>query len=163
MCNVGADRWVAMYLCKELFLGLWSLRMAVEIALKDNHKPFALTVPRKHQEATIERGVAMHKKLGIIQKVGGPTQWCLTCLIVPRPNGKIRFYIDFTKPGDMTSVSPIASTEGALVELGYSKTWAKLNANCSYRQMPLKGMSRKLTTHNFVWCILLPQIYPEVF
>ena len=37
------------------------------------------------------------EKLGVIEKVEEPTDWCFACDIVPKKNGKLDLRIDFTK------------------------------------------------------------------
>ena len=66
------------------------------IKLKDDAKPFALSVPMPLYDITkseIERML----KGGVISPVDNPTEWCAPMVVTPKPNGKVRVCVDSTK------------------------------------------------------------------
>ena len=66
------------------------------IKLKDDAKPFALSVPMPLYDITkseIERML----KGGVISPVDNPTEWCAPMVVTPKPNGKVRVCVDLTK------------------------------------------------------------------
>ena len=84
----------------QLFEGLGTKKDEYTIKLRDDAKPFALTVPRKvpiplygETKHEIERML----KSGVISPVDHPTDWCAPVVVTPKPNGKVRVCVDLTK------------------------------------------------------------------
>ena len=73
----------------QLFEGLGTKKDEYTIKLKDDAKPFALTVPRHEIEIML--------KSGVISPVDHPTEWCAPMVVAPKPNDKVRVCEDLTK------------------------------------------------------------------
>ena len=84
----------------QLFEGLGTRKDEYTIKLKDDAKPFALTVPRKvpmplYEETKHE--IERMFKSGVISPVDHPTEWCAPMVVTPKPNGKVRVCVDLIK------------------------------------------------------------------
>ena len=81
----------------QLFEGLGTMKDEYTIKLKDDAKPFALTVPRKVplplSEETRHKTERMLKNR-VISPVDHPTEWCAPMVVTPKPNGKVRVGVD---------------------------------------------------------------------
>ena len=72
----------------------------VKIQIKEDAVPFVQTVPCRVAVARrkpLQEELFRMERLGVIEKVKDPTNWCLPCVVVPKKNGKICVCIDFTK------------------------------------------------------------------
>ena len=134
-----------------LFDGLGKLEGEYKITLREDAKPFALTVPRKvplpllsETKKEIERML----ELGVIRPVQEPTDWCAPIVIVPKANGKVRLCVDLTKLNLSVKreIHPLPSVENTLGKLGNSKVFSKLDANSAFWQRTLSESSQLLTT-----------------
>ena len=99
MCELTTDDYKAKVMCDcpQLFQGLGTMKDEYTIKLKDDAKPFALTVPRKVPMPLNEE--TRHKiermlKSGVILPVDHPTEWCIPMVVTPKPNGKVRVCVD---------------------------------------------------------------------
>ena len=148
--EIQEDRsWVEKF--PEVFTGLGAMQNEVVVTLKDDVKPFAQTVPRRVAAARrkpLKQELLRMEKLGVIQRIEEPTDWCAPCIVVPKKNGKIRVCIDFTRLNEAVKreLHPLPKTEETLSELGSAVKFSKLDANCGYWQMKLSPESQKLTT-----------------
>ena len=136
-----------------LFDGLDKLEGEYKITLREDAKPFALTVPRKvplpllyETKKEIERML----ELGVIRPVQEPTDWCAPIVIVP---GKVRLCVDLTKLNLSVKreIHPLPSVENTLGKLGNSKVFSKLDANSAFWQRTLSESSQLLTTFITPW------------
>lgn len=115
-----------------------------------SYVPFIQTVPRRVAAARKEPlwlELERMKRLGVIEKVEELTEWCASCIVVLKKNGKLHVCIDFTcfNAAVRREHQPLPTTEEALSELGNARVFRKLDANCRYWQMELDELFRKLT------------------
>ena len=145
-----------------LFSGLGKLEGEYHISLKEDAKPFALTVPRKVPLPLLsetKKEIDRMRKLGVIRPVQEPTDWCAPIVIVAKPNGKVRLCGDLTKLNLSVKreIHPIPSVDHILGKLGHSKVLSKLDANSAFGQRTFSERSQLLITFITPWgryCIL---------
>ena len=102
LCNLTSDDYKAkvMHDYPKPFTGLGMMKKEYTIKLKNETKPFALTVPRKVPMPLYEEtknGITRIIKGGVISPVDHPTDWCASMVVTPNPNGKVRACVDLTK------------------------------------------------------------------
>ena len=68
-------------------------------------------------------------KQDIIRPVTEPTEWCAPIVVVPKPNGKIRLCVDFTKlNGNVLRENfPLPTTDQLLAQLSEATVFSKLD------------------------------------
>jgi transposase InsO family protein len=142
-------RWRAKF--PELFNGLGMLETEVDIQLKPDCTPFVQSIPRRVAAARrepLKLELERMSKLGVIERVDEPTEWCSPCIVVPKHNGKIRVCVDFTKLNVAVKreLHPLPVIEETLARLSGAKVFSKLDANSGYWQMRLRPEAQKLTT-----------------
>ena len=135
----------------RLFRGLGAMDTQVRIVIDSGVEPFVQSVPRRVAAARkqpLKEELTRMEKLGVIEKIERPTEWCAPCIAVPKKNGKLRVCIDFTNLNKSVKreYHPLPTSEEALAELGQSRVFSKLDANCGYWQLRLHPDSRELTT-----------------
>ncbi len=88
------------------------------------------------------------EELGVISKVDIPTDWCAGMVVVPKPDGKIRICVDFTKLNEwvLRETYPLPKIDNLLAQVNESKYFTKLNCNSGFWQEKLDPNSRLLTT-----------------
>ena len=118
----------------QLFEGLSTMKDEYTIKLKDDAKPFALTVPRKvpiplYEETKHE--IERMLKSGVISSVDHSTECCAAMLVTPKPNGKVRVCVDLTKLNEYVQREnhPLPSLDHTLGKLEGAKYFTKLDAN----------------------------------
>ena len=87
-------------LINKLFSGLGKLQHIFDINLKRDVFATSVSVPRRVSAARREplrKKLQRMVKLGVIEKVEHPTDWCSPIVVVPKKNGSIRLCIDYTK------------------------------------------------------------------
>ena len=139
-----------------LFDGLGKLEGEYKITLREDAKPFALTVPRKVPLPLLsetKKGIERMLELGVIRPVQEPTDWCAPIVIVPKANGKVRLCVDLTKLNLSVKreIHPLLSVENTLGKFGNSKVFSKLDANSAFWQRTLSESSQLLTTFVTPW------------
>jgi predicted aspartyl protease len=135
----------------SLFCGLGTMKSQVRIELKDDTIPFAQATPRRVAAARrrpLQEELHRMERMGVIQKIEEPTDWCAPCIVVPKKDGKIRVCIDFTQLNKAVrrAYHPLPATDETIADLGRSRVFSKLDANCGYWQLRLDESSQKLTT-----------------
>lgn len=171
--TVLATKWPERF--SKLFQGLGTMDSKVSILLDPQISPYIQSVPRRVAAARkkpLLDELRRMESLGVIEKVEEPTDWCAPCLVVPKKNGKLRVCIDFTNLNKAVKreYHPLPTVEETLGELGDSRVFSKLDANCGYWQMKLHKDSQKLTTFitpfGRYYCKRLPfgiSSAPEIF
>ena len=139
-----------------LFRGLGKLEGEYHISLKDDAKPFALTVPRKVPLPLLsqtKKEIDRMLELGVIRPVQEATDWCAPIVIVPKPNRKVRLCVDLTQLNLSVKreIHPLPSVDHILGKLGNSKVVSKLDANIASWQRTLSENSQLLTTFITPW------------
>ena len=133
-----------------LFGGLGTFGTDVDIQLAQGHQPFVQSVPRRVAAARREPlrlELERMEKMGVIERIEEPTEWCSPCIVVPKPNGKIRVCIDFTRLNAAVrrEFHPLPIVEETLGTLRNAAVFSKLDANSEYWQMRLRPEAQKLT------------------
>ena len=153
LCELTTDDYKAkgMRDYPQLFEGLSTMKDEYTIKLKDDAKPFALTVPRKvpiplYEETKHE--IKRMLKSGVISPVDHPTECCAPMVVTPKPNGKVRVCVDLTKLNEYVQREnhPLPSLDRTLGKLAGAKYFTKLDANSGFWQIKLAESSRPLTT-----------------
>ncbi|UYV77006.1 hypothetical protein LAZ67_14002793 [Cordylochernes scorpioides] len=87
-------------------------------------------------------------RLGVIETVEEPTEWCVGMVAVSKPGGKIRICVDLTKLNQYIRREnyPLPATEHILGQLENACYFSKLDANSGFWQFGLAKESQKLTT-----------------
>lgn len=171
--GIMSPEWISRY--PELFKGLGKLNNKCHISVKESVEPVAVSAPRRVAAARLgplKKELERMTKMGVINKVESPTEWCSPCVVVPKKNGDIRLCIDYTKLNQAVrrEYHPLPVTEEVLSRLGNAKVFSKLDANSGYWQMELEEGCRNLTTFITPFgryqCNRLPfgiSLAPEVF
>lgn len=123
------------------------------ITLKEDFKPFAIQAARQVPYAYVDKLKEMLDYMEtrkIIVPVGDvPTEWCHPVVIVPKPNGELRFCVDLTKLNAQVlrtihhTKTPAEAVGGFLPTDRY---FAKIDLMKGYWQMPLHPDVQDLTT-----------------
>ena len=88
------------------------------------------------------------ENLGVISKVDIPTDWCAGMVVVPKPDGKIRICVDFTKLNEslLRETYPLPKIENMLAQIKESNYFTKLDCNSGFWPEKLEPDSRLLIT-----------------
>ena len=131
----------------KLLRGLGTMESEARIILDGEVIPYAQSVP--HRVAAAKRQPLLDElqrmeSLGVIKKVEEPTDWCASCIVVPKKDGKLRLCIDFTRLNKAAKreFHPLPNAQETLSELGNSK----ICEYCGYSQMKLHPEAQKLTS-----------------
>ena len=86
--------------------------------------------------------------LGVISHVSEPTPWRAAMVVVPKPSGTVRIYVDMKPLNDnvLQEVHPMPKVDTTLAQLTGATMFSKLDANSGFWQIPLAKESRLLTT-----------------
>jgi len=87
------------------------------------------------------------ESLGVISPVCSPTPWCASMVVVPKPSGKVRIYVDLKHLNESVQreYHPLPHVEETLAQLSGAQVFTKLVANSCFWQIPLARNSRLLT------------------
>lgn len=135
----------------ELFEGLGKLQEEFEISLKPDAKPFSLSTPRRIPlplVSKVKQELERMENQDVISRVEQPSDWCAGMVVVPKPNGAVRIYVDLTKLNSAVNRERyiLLSVEHSLGQLEGAKVFSKLDANSGFWQIPLSQNSALLTT-----------------
>ena len=88
------------------------------------------------------------ESLGVISHADEPTQWCAGMVVVPKKAGAIRICVDFRPLNEsvLRATHPLPKVDHTLAQLASATVFSKVDANCGFWQIPLKGSSQKLMT-----------------
>ncbi|UYV62145.1 K02A2.6-like [Cordylochernes scorpioides] len=135
----------------EIFNGLGHAKINYKISLQSDAKPYALCTPRRVPiplMKQVKEQLEEMTRLGVIESVEEPTEWCAGMVAVSKPGGKIRICVDLTKLNQYIRREnyPLPATEHILGQLGNACYFSKLDANSGFWQFGLAKESQKLTT-----------------
>ncbi|UYV74161.1 K02A2.6-like [Cordylochernes scorpioides] len=135
----------------EIFNGLGHAKINYKISLQPDAKPYALCTPRRVPiplMKQVKEQLEEMTRLGVIESVEEPTEWCAGMVAVSKPGGKIRICVDLTKLNQYIRREnyPLPATEHILGQLGNACYFSKLDANSGFWQFGLAKESQKLTT-----------------
>ena len=88
------------------------------------------------------------EQLDIIEKVKGPTPWVSPIVVVPKPSGEIRLYVDMRRANEaiVRERHPIPTVDEVLQDMTQSSVFSKLDLKWGYHQLELSEESRDITT-----------------
>ena len=125
----------------------------MEIKLKDNYAPKAITVARKVPYARRDEEIKEIRKLeaeGIIEAIGDrPTEFCSPTICPVKPDGSLRFATDFTHLNKqvLRTVHPTMSSWDAIHQINTgAKYFSTFDCKKGYWQVPLAENSKDYTT-----------------
>ena len=135
----------------SLFSGLGKLNEEYKIQLNEEAHPFALSRPRRVAiplMPKVQKELERMEKLGVIEKVEDPTEWCAGMVVVPKADGRVRICVDLTKLNESVCRERhlLPAVDQTLAQLAGAKVFTKLDANSGFWQIPLAKESSRLTT-----------------
>ena len=88
------------------------------------------------------------QRLGVIEPVETPTEWCVGMVVVPKTNGRVRICVDLTKLNENVyhERHPLPAVDQTLAQIAGAQVFSKLYANSGFWQIPLCSESALLTT-----------------
>ena len=88
------------------------------------------------------------QRLGVIEPVETPTEWCAGMVVVPKTNGRMRICVDLTKLNEdvYRERHPLPAVDQTLAQIAGARVFSKLDANSGFWQIPLSEESALLTT-----------------
>ena len=86
------------------------------------------------------------EKLGVIEKVEDPTEWCAGMVVVPKADGRVRICVDFTKLNKSIRRKwhLLPAVDQTLAQITGAKIFTKLDSR--FWQIPLAKELSHLTT-----------------
>lgn len=123
----------------------------INITLRDDAEPYCVSAPRRVDfplMPAVESELKRMQRLGIIEEVKEPTDWCAPMVVVPKKNGAVRICIDLTKLNRAVKRERfiIPTLEDMLPKLSGSSVFSTLDAVTGFNQLELNDESSKLTT-----------------
>ncbi|XP_063750626.1 uncharacterized protein K02A2.6-like [Eleginops maclovinus] len=135
----------------KVFTGLGCLTGEYRIKLKQDVKPFALSLPRRvplplHDK--VKEELQRMEKMGVIVPIEEPTDWCAGMVVAPKPKGKIRICSDMTHLNEYVCRERLIlpAVDETLAKLAGATVFTKLDATAGFWQVPLHQKSVPLTT-----------------
>ena len=113
-------------------------------------------IAREEEKREVER----MRSMDVIEPASW--EWASPVVMVPKPDGSVRFCIDFRKLNLMTikDAYPIPRMDECIVSLGVVRVFSTLDCNAGYWQKPVAEEDKQLTAftcHSGAWqCVRLP-------
>jgi len=120
------------------------------------HPYQAGTLAREREKAEVER----MRSMGVIEPSAG--EWASPVVMVPKPDGSVRFCIVYRKLNLMPvrSAYPIPRMDECIDSLGDARVFSTLDCDAGYRQIKVTEEDKKNTAfkcHSDAWqCVRLP-------
>jgi len=120
------------------------------------HPYQAEPMAREGEKADVERMRSME----VIEPASG--EWASPVVMVPKPDGSVRFCIDYRKLNLMTvkDAYPIPRMDDCIDSLGDARVFSTMDCNACYWQIPVAEEDKHLTAftcHTGAWqCVRLP-------
>jgi len=111
---------------------------------------------REREKAEVDR----MRSMGVIEPSTG--EWASPVVMVPKPDGSVRFCIDYRKLNLMTvkDAYPIPRMDECIDSLGDARVFSTLDCNAGHWQIPVAEEDKHLTAftcHSGTWqCVRLP-------
>ncbi|CAB4002801.1 Retrovirus-related Pol poly from transposon opus [Paramuricea clavata] len=127
------------------------------IKLKSDAKLHIVYTPRKIAHPRLPKVKnevdSWMEKMGVISKIGTPTEWCSHMVVVPKSNGYIRICLDPSKLNEsiLRQAHHLPSVDYTLAMLAGSTVFSKLDCNSGFWQIPLSEESAPITTFITQW------------
>jgi Reverse transcriptase (RNA-dependent DNA polymerase) len=95
--------------------------------------------------AVIEKEISRMTEMNVIEPASGP--WASPIVLIPKPDGSIRFCIDYRKLNEVTENDSYAlpRIDDCLDSLGEARFFTTLDANCGYWQIEVSPKDRPKT------------------
>lgn len=125
----------------DVFKGLGTLQGEYRICLKEGADPYAVSTPRRIALpllSKVKEELSQMESLQVISKVDIPTDWCAPMVVVPKPNGKVRICVDFTKLNKSVKRERhlLPAVEDTLAQLRNAVVFTKLDVNSGFGRCP---------------------------
>lgn len=135
----------------DVFSGLGKLEDEYKLKLKDTATPYALSAPRRVAiplRSKVKKELDQMEKMGVIDRVEEPTEWCAGMVPIIKPTGKIRICMDLTHLSEsvIRERHILPAVDETLAKLEGAKVFTKLDATSGFWQVPLHKDSMRLTT-----------------
>jgi len=111
---------------------------------------------REREKAEVER----IRSMGVIEPSTG--EWASPVVMVPKPDGSVRFFVDYRKLNLMTvkEAYHIHRMDECIYSLGDARVFSTLDCNAGYWQISVAEEDKHLTaltSHSGAWqCVRLP-------
>ena len=94
-------------------------------------------------------------KSGVIEPVDELTDWCAPMVVVPKPNGNVRLYVDLKKlnEGVCRELYVMKKEEETLGSISSGTVIYKLDANSSFHQVVLTDECEAYNVYYPVWAV----------
>lgn len=145
-----------MKIFPKVFEGLGTLPGSFRIHVKQGTEPKCIFAPRPiaagyKVKAKLELDEMI--KMGVIEPVEKPTDWCSALTIAPKSEGKIRMCVDLTSLNKSVKreIYPLPRISDMLSLLSTGTMFSKLDANSGFWQVKLDDKSKLLTTFVTPW------------
>ncbi|XP_070569391.1 uncharacterized protein [Ptychodera flava] len=134
----------------EVFTGLGKLKgYQLHLHIDENVKPIVQyrRIPFNRRAKVVEKLKEL-EKLGVIEKVSGPTSWVNPLVTVQKPHGDVRLCLDMRKANQaiVRERHPVPTMDETLEEISGAKVFCKLDMNMAFHQIELDESSRDITT-----------------
>ena len=135
----------------QLWKGMGMMKKEYRIRLKEDAQPYSISAPRRlalPMRNKVKEELKSLEEQEIIRPVVEPTDWCAPIVAVPKPTGKIRLCVDFSRLNESVKreTFPLPTTDELLAQLDGAKFFTKLDCNSGFHQLPLAKESQLLTT-----------------
>ncbi len=123
----------------------------VKVKRRSDASPYSITTPRRipfPQMKAVEEELNRMLRMGIIEEVSEPTDWCAPMVPVPKKNGKVRICVDLKRLNEAVEREKfvLPTLEDVAPELTGATLFSTLDASSGFWQIPLDRESRRLTT-----------------
>ena len=137
---------------KELFTGVgllkgYELKLNVDTSVKPVAQPVR-RIPFGVREK-VEKKLDELLTCGIIEEVPeGPTSWVSPLVVVPKPDGDVRIFVDMRRANQaiIRERQPIPTVEEVLQDLNGSTVFSRVDLKWGFHQILLAEESRHVTT-----------------
>ena len=78
------------------------------------------------------------ERMGVVNRVRQPTEWCSGMVVVPNTDGRVRICVDLTRLNESVRREhhPLPAVEQALAQLEGARIFSKIDANSGFWQIP---------------------------
>ncbi|XP_056151372.1 uncharacterized protein K02A2.6-like [Lampris incognitus] len=135
----------------KVFTGLGCLKGEYRIKLKEEAKPYALSLTRRvplplHDK--VKEELQRMEDMGVIMPTEEATDWCAGMVVAPKPKGKIRICSDMTHLNEyiVRERHILPAVDETLAKLAGATVFTKLDATAGFWQVSLHPESVPLTT-----------------
>ncbi|XP_054267309.1 uncharacterized protein K02A2.6-like [Macrosteles quadrilineatus] len=153
--NKSANDWIKNF--PDLFSGLGKMKGSYKIELKNDAKPYAISVPRRIPVPLWEKTkkeIENMVNMDVITPVDHATSWCAPMVVVPKKDRtQVRICVDLTmlNKNVFRQTHSIWGIDYTMARIKDAKVFSKLDANHGFWQIALAEESQDLTTFLTPW------------